>query len=85
MRIKDNSINLSNLSPQMLLGLIIVDQIMQKYGGEAVITSANDAKHSKTSLHYSGNAVDLRSRIFSTIDKPAILSKCINANGWILI
>ena len=27
-----------------------------------VITSAKDGKHSRTSLHYSGNAIDLRTR-----------------------
>ena len=87
MRIKDNSISLSNLQPQILLGLIIVDQIMQrylnKYGkpGEAIITSANDARHKKRSLHYSGTGVDVRSRMFDTIIQPKILSECIKALG----
>ena len=80
MRIKDNSIEFQNLSPQLLLGLIIVDQIMQKHGQEAVITSLNDAYHGKSSLHYNGNAVDLRSRTF---DKPEfVLQECKKALGF---
>jgi len=53
MRLKDASINLSNLSPQLVLGLVIVDGVMKEFGGEAVITSANDSIHGHTSLHYS--------------------------------
>ena len=80
MRIKDNSVEFQNLSPQLLLGLIIVDQVMQKHGQEAVITSLNDAYHGKTSLHYNGDGVDLRSKSFSHPD--IILSECKNALGF---
>lgn len=80
MIIKDKSVEFQNLSPQLLLGLIIVDQVMQKHGQEAVITSLNDAYHSNTSLHYNGNGADLRSRTFSNPE--IILQECKEALGF---
>jgi hypothetical protein len=60
MRLKDNTVSLANLSPQIVLALIIAESVYQQWRAEIVITSANDAKHSETSLHYAGNAVDIR-------------------------
>lgn len=58
--LKDDSINPSNLSPQCLLAIIVVDQVLESYDADLVITSLNDAKHSQTSLHYRGDAFDVR-------------------------
>jgi len=79
MKFKDSTIGLQSLKPQLVLALIIVDQIMKENGAEAVITSLNDSRHSKTSLHYDGGGVDLRSRFFS--DPEAILALCRGALG----
>jgi hypothetical protein len=76
---KDSTIGLQSLKPQLLLALIIVDQVMQADGQQAVITSLNDARHSKTSLHYNGSAADLRSRFFD--DPKLILELCKKALG----
>lgn len=80
MRLKDNTIGMQSLKPQLLLALMIVDDVMKKHGGEAIITSLNDAKHSHTSLHYDGSAADLRSWIFS--DANAVLEDCKEALGF---
>lgn len=79
MRIKDSSIGLQALKPQIVLALIIVDQVMQQYGQQAMITSINDATHSQTSLHYDGGAVDLRSKWFANPE--AVLETCKQALG----
>ena len=79
MRFKDDTIGLQSLSPQLVLALIVVDQVMKECGQEALITSLNDARHSKTSLHYSGNAVDLRSRWFTYPEQ--VLAMCRDALG----
>lgn len=60
MRFKDNSVEPKDLSVQLLVALISADQVYQGYGAEVVITSLNDAIHSETSLHYVGQAVDIR-------------------------
>ena len=79
MRFKDHTIGLQSLCPQIVLALIIVDQVMKQCGQEALITSINDARHSKTSLHYDGKAVDLRSRWFSHPEN--VLALCKDALG----
>ena len=60
-KLKDSTVQLTALCPQLVLALINVQEIYLDHGiKNVVVTSANDAKHSKTSLHYAGHAVDLR-------------------------
>jgi len=60
MEFKDESIDTKNLQPQLVLALMMAQEVYNGHGVDLVITSLNDAAHSRTSLHYSGNAVDLR-------------------------
>jgi hypothetical protein len=54
------SVTFHGITPEMLLGIIIVNSIFQKNNYELVITSITDSKHSLTSLHYVGNAIAIR-------------------------
>ena len=54
----------NGLMPQLLLALMVADQVWADNGQELVVTSLNDSKHSRTSLHYAGCAADLRTRYF---------------------
>lgn len=65
MKLKDSTVNPFGMTAELLFGLIIADQVWKENGKELVVTSLNDGKHSVTSLHYSGNAADLRTRYFS--------------------
>ena len=60
MRLKNDAINPIGLQPELILGIIIANEVYSIHGFEMVITSINDSKHSATSLHYSGSAIDLR-------------------------
>jgi len=62
MKLKDPSINLVGLQVQTLFAMGVMDSVYNEVvpGKELVITSVNDATHSVTSLHYSGNAFDCR-------------------------
>lgn len=62
MKLKNDNVSLQSLAPQLVLALMICNEVYNEYGVELVITSVNDSKHSLTSLHYSGNAADLRIR-----------------------
>ena len=54
------------LTSGLLLGLLGLAHIMETICGAKVltITSVNDGVHKTGSLHYSGNAVDIRSKVF---------------------
>ena len=53
-------VKLANLQPQIALAIQVAYSVYQDNGfNDLRITSLNDSGHSHTSLHYSGNAVDL--------------------------
>lgn len=49
-------------TPELLLGLMVAASVYDKYGYDCVITSLLDGTHSTNSLHYQGQAGDLRTR-----------------------
>lgn len=60
MRFKNDGIDAKGLQPQVVLALLIANEVYKEYDTELVITSLADSKHSWSSLHYAGAAVDLR-------------------------
>ena len=63
--VKDDSVDISNLCPQLAMALAgTVEPVLDKLGANTIITSACEqtALHGHTSLHYSGFAVDVRIR-----------------------
>lgn len=65
MQLKDDSVNPIGLRSELLFGIMAAQEVYREYGYDLVITSLNDAKHSSTSLHYSGSAVDLRTVVLN--------------------
>ena len=66
-------IRLADLSPQIVLAAMVIQECFRERGGEFTITSLNDGAHSEKSLHYKGHALDFRTRDF-TGDKHALIS-----------
>lgn len=60
MKLKDSTVSLKGVQWQMFHAAVIAEGIYEKYGAELVITSANDGKHGKNTLHDDGLALDLR-------------------------
>lgn len=61
MKTKDDTVNMGGLMPVMWHAIAIIDRFwMEHLGYPAVCTSACDGKHSPTSRHYQGMAIDLR-------------------------
>jgi len=61
MRLKDKSVNISALCPELLDRLNWMDiKQRQLVGSELVITSGNDSSHGPNSLHYKNRAIDTR-------------------------
>lgn len=65
MRLKDNTVKLHGIRPELLFALQVAAEVYKVYGQELVITSCNDSKHAPTSLHYAGCAVDMRTHYFT--------------------
>lgn len=63
MKIK-NGVVLAGLKIEMRPVLIKADKIWKNAGQELVITAGLEGEHSAGSLHYYGDAVDLRTRYF---------------------
>jgi hypothetical protein len=57
------------MRPELTMAILVVDGVYKGYNVDTVITSMNDSKHSRTSLHYSGHAVDIRTRELSMEDQ----------------
>lgn len=68
MKIK-KGVKLNGLNPIMTLALLIVKDVYASFNVELVITSATDGKHSNASFHYIGNALDIRTRDFTSEQK----------------
>lgn len=50
------------IRPELLLAIIMVHSIYDKYGYDCIITSLNDSVHSQNSKHFSGDGVDFRTK-----------------------
>ena len=74
-----NGVDLRGLTPQMAIAYTIATKCYGQY--DCVITSANDSKHGPNSLHYSGRALDLRTRHLNEQGLQAVFHKLKEALG----
>ena len=57
-----DGVTLDKLRPEILKALEVAVYVYATFGQKLVVTSANDGKHMKNSLHYKDLAFDLRTR-----------------------
>lgn len=55
-----DGVSLTGLRPELVIAIMEAENVFSALGVPLVITSCVDKKHSATSLHYAGAAVDLR-------------------------
>lgn len=65
-------VNLAGIQPQMTIALQVADEVYTAHGHVLTVTSANDSQHMVGSLHYSGFAVDLRTKDLPAAEIPEI-------------
>ena len=71
----------TGVRPEIVLALFVASYIYAKYGKPLWVTSLLDGKHSETSLHYAGQAADLRTRYFDRPTQEAIVAELKEALG----
>ena len=76
-------VRLRDLNPQISLAALVVNSIFLKLAPKVncTITSANDSKHMKGSLHYKGAAIDFRTKDFPEDKKTLLVSEVQGALG----
>lgn len=57
---KKDKVRIQGVCAELAFVMPIVDSVFRDAGYEAVITSVLDGKHMRSSAHYTGRAVDLR-------------------------
>jgi len=55
-----DGVKLFGIRGEVVLSIMTVSTISQRLAIDTVVTSVTDGVHSRTSLHYSGSAVDFR-------------------------
>lgn len=53
-------VDVFGIRPELVLAIVVAERVWNGYGVGLTITCVRDGKHSETSLHYAGAAVDLR-------------------------
>ena len=53
-------VNICNITPHLVLAMIVVDQVFDELGSQLMITSVDDGVHGKKTLHGKGRAFDCR-------------------------
>ena len=48
------------MQPEMIIALLLIEPVLEQYNQELVLTEGTGGKHSDTSRHYSGFAIDVR-------------------------
>ena len=75
MKVKDNSVLLVGLKREIVKALPYIEKIYNAEGESLILTCGLNGVHSAGSLHYSGYAVDIRTRMFSEQQKRSVYRK----------
>ena len=74
LRIKEG-VSLAGLRPEMRTALIWADKVWNQHGEELCVTCHMEGEHGVGSLHYSGYALDLRTRNFGKTEAKIVADK----------
>lgn len=66
---------LIGMSTPLVLALMVCADVYAAFGYDCVVTSVTDSKHGSTSLHYAGDAIDLRTKHLKEGDAVKIHAK----------
>ena len=69
-------VSVAGAEPEILYGMIVVQEVFREHRCEMVVTSVTDGTHSPGSLHYIGHAFDLRLYNIPQATLDAIIAQC---------
>lgn len=69
------------LTPHALLGLVQVALVFMMHDRPCIVTSVTDGRHSRGSLHHTGEAFDVRRRHLGPVELNAIVPSLRRALG----
>lgn len=72
---------IAGMTPQAALGIVICYTVYASHGYDLTVTCVTDGKHSNASLHYIGNAWDMRSNTIPAAKREEIRLACKTALG----
>ena len=81
-------VRVAGLRPEILVAVIAAERVYEEAGYDLVITAGVDGKHSTASLHYAGQAVDLRTRDVPEDTRPKLvarLKECLGEDYDVLL
>lgn len=55
-------VQISGVKPELVIGLLVVEEVLRSNGFDLVVTEVTGGKHMQGSLHYQGLAADIRSK-----------------------
>lgn len=68
-------VRVAGLRPEILLALIAAERVFDEAHVDLVVTACVDGKHTAGSLHYVGQAVDVRTRDVTAADQSKLLAR----------
>jgi hypothetical protein len=74
-------VRIQGISNEMTIAFAIIIATMTRLGYSTIITSCIDGKHSRGSLHYVGNALDIRHNIIPEDRREAVRQQLAIALG----
>lgn len=74
-------VSILGIKTEMLVALQVCEYVYEIYDEELVVTSVCDGKHSATSRHYQGMAIDTRTRYFTDQQKLLVAKEITNRLG----
>ncbi len=81
-------VRLIGIRPELVIAVIAAERVYAVAGYDLTITACTDGKHSTGSLHYSGAAVDVRTRDVPAADVPTLAAQirdCLGADFDVVI
>ena len=76
-----NNSRILGVKPEMVFGFVIVASVYESFGLKCEVTCGTNGKHSRGSKHYSGYALDFRTRTIPAAIRPKVAQKAREALG----